>query len=78
MTFIEERVEFELSPLRWRKKKQKTTPAGFEPAPENRNRFLVCRFNHSAIAPWEEGLCLTIDEGNEQTCHIEKKIGCNS
>jgi hypothetical protein len=27
------------------------TPAGFEPAPSKRNRFLICRCNHLAIAP---------------------------
>ena len=29
-----------------------STPAGFEPAPSKRNRFLICRRNHLAIAPW--------------------------
>ena len=28
-----------------------TTPAGFEPARENPNRFQVYRLNHSAIVP---------------------------
>ena len=41
----------------WRKRDPKTaldiipTPAGFEPAPSKRNRFLICRRNHLAIAP---------------------------
>jgi hypothetical protein len=30
-----------------------TTPAGFEPAPSKRNRFLICRRNHLAIAPMD-------------------------
>ena len=36
----------------WKKKKRHPTPAGFEPAPSKRNRFLICRCNHLAIAPY--------------------------
>ena len=31
--------------------KNNTTPAGFEPARAEPNRFQVCRLNHSAIVP---------------------------
>jgi hypothetical protein len=36
--------------MRGKKFKKKSLRAGFEPARENPNRFLICRLNHSAIA----------------------------
>ena len=33
--------------------KRTSTPAGFEPAPPKENRFLICRRNHLAIAPYQ-------------------------
>ena len=42
-------------------KENNSTPAGFEPAPSKRNRFLICRRNHLAIAPQNNDLEVLIN-----------------
>ena len=44
----------------------RTTPAGFEPAPSKRNRFLICRRNHLAIAPDKSGEELSSPNSNAE------------
>lgn len=47
--------------------KNNTTPAGFEPARAEPNRFQVCRLNHSAIVP----IIMNFPKKNHYQRHIK-------